>query len=510
MFRSFHLLAGASLFAMLPFGAQAQSTQPQLVHPAEYGDIREVTGGQLLTATPRAGCPSKAQPIAGGPCFDKVMTAFTGHARILGLSHDARPGDRVAGVYGQDFTLYDVTQGPDGVQAQALPFQTSNVLVPRNCYALNGEGVGYVTAANGPYVSQESQLVVCDGGPHTPNGPYQPDGPSLASTPGGWHRTEMTLLEGQRRYLAEPGATCDPQYSLKTTYCAQPAVMFMQQNPGTSELDLIAARHAVRDGDILATSEIDQWVMKRKGNKGFKADSRWFDKSTLGTEDGCYAVQDVGWYVEQQDDGLYVTEKALNRCGAPAAPVPADTYEAFGNDYFVVDCSDHHDWRDRHDFGGHDDQSGDHQNGDHQNGDHQNGDHSRDDHHDADHHDNGGSQQDGDHHDDQDAGCFNAARDYLRKSRQTSATVVVLSEHARVDDHLYEGSYTSYDVAQVSLNNDGSLTSNRIDNYMPSDVSMSRCSPVQNGPAESHGFVMVRSMGISWARSYQWMSCPVY
>ena len=491
MFRSFHLLAGASLLAILPFGAQAQSTQPQLVHPAVYGDVREVTGGQLLTAAPRAGCPIKAQPIAGGPCFDKVMTAFTGHARILGLSHDARPGDRVYGVYGRDFTLYDVTQGPDGLHADALPFQTSNVLVPRNCYALNGENVAYVTAANGPYVSQESQLVVCDGGAHSPNGPYRPDGPPLASGAGGWHRTEMTLLQGQRRYLAEPGVTCDPQYSLKTTYCAQPAVMFMRQNPGTSELDLIAARHPVRDGDILATSEVDQWVMKRKGNNGgFKADSRWFDKATLGTEDGCYAVEDTGWYVEQQGDGLYITEKALNRCGAPAAPIPADIYEAFGDDYFIVDCSEHRDWRDHHDFGGH---GGDHHDGDK-----------------GDHHDDGGAHQDGDHHDDQDAGCFNDAREYLRKSRQNSATVVVLNEHARTDDHLYDGGYTSYDVAQVSLNNDGSLSTNRLDNYIPSDVSMSRCSPLQNGPAESHGFVMVRSMGISWARSYQWMSCPVY
>ena len=489
MFRSFHLLAGVSLLAVLPFGAQAQSTQPQLVHPAEFGVVREVTGGELLTATPRAGCPAKAQPITGGPCFDKVMTAFTGHARILGLSHDARQGDRIGGVYGRDYTLYEVSQSPDGLRAEALPFATSNVLVPRNCYALNGEGVGYIVGANGPYVARESQLVVCDGGPHNPNGPYQPEGASVPSTPGGWHRTEMALLEGQQRYLAAPG-TCDPQYSLKTTYCAQPAVMFMQQNPGTSELDLIAARHAVRDGDVLATSEIDQWVMKRKGNKGFKADSRWFDKATLTAQDGCYAVEDVGWYVEQQQDGLYVTEKALNRCGAPAAPVPADVYEAFGDDYFVVDCSEHRDWRDRHDFGGQDHHdNGNHQGGDHHDGDHQNG---------------------GDHHDDQDAGCFNSAREYLRKSNRTSATVVVLNERARSDDHLYEGSYTSYDVADVSLNPDGSITSNRVDNYVPSNIYMNNCSVLQNGPAESHGFVMVRSMGISWARSYTWMSCPVY
>ncbi len=91
----------------------------------------------------------------------------------------------------------------------------------------------------------------------------------------------------------------------------------------------------------------------------------------------------------------------------------------------------------------------------------------------------------------------------------SGATVVVLNERGRVDDHLYDGGYLSYDVADVRLGKDGALSIRRIDDYSPS-VSMSRCSAVTGGPKESKGFVLVRSMGITWARSYQWMNCPVY
>ena len=64
--------------------------------------------------------------------------------------------------------------------------------------------------------------------------------------------------------------------------------------------------------------------------------------------------------------------------------------------------------------------------------------------------------------------------------------------------------------ADVSIDKDGKLSANRLDNYTPSGVYMSNCSQVTDGPAESHGFVIVRSMGISWARAYSWMNCPVY
>jgi len=457
MFR--YLMAAAGAAALMTSGAQAQSMQPQLIHPAVFGTVREVTGAILPVVKPRAGCPAKAQPVADGPCFDAVMGHLApnaGQMRVLAVSGSIRDGDRLSGMYGRDLTLYDIRIDNGGLQASALPYQTSGVTVPRGCFALNGEDIGYVISGD---KATESQIVSCDGGPHDPHGPYQPEGPAMASDPSGWHRTETALLAGERRYLAVPGATCDPQYSLKVTYCAEPGVRLMQANPDMKELDLIATRHPVRDGDILIGKEVDQWVMKRKGSKGFKADSRWFDKSTYQGVDGCYGMEDVRWYVEQQQDGLFITEKALNRCGAPMAPVPADIYEAYGDDYFIVDCADHRGWRD---------------------------------------------------HKDKTDGCFDQARDYLKKEHRSSATVVVLNERARVDDHLYDGGYVSYDVADVSLDKDGNLHADRLDSYTPSGVSMPNCSVVADGPAESHGFVIVRSMGISWARAYAWMNCPVY
>jgi hypothetical protein len=88
--------------------------------------------------------------------------------------------------------------------------------------------------------------------------------------------------------------------------------------------------------------------------------------------------------------------------------------------------------------------------------------------------------------------------------------VVVLNERARVDDKLHDGGYISYDVAEVRVNPDKTLSARRLDYFDPSGIYMSRCTQVNDGPAESKGFVITRSMGISWARAYRWMSCPVY
>jgi hypothetical protein len=137
--------------------------------------------------------------------------------------------------------------------------------------------------------------------------------------------------------------------------------------------------------------------------------------------------------------------------------VPAAIYEAYGDDLFIVDCADSRGWRDRKETDG----------------------------------------------------CFAPARDYLQRERRKSAYVVVLNQRARVDDHLYDGSYVSFDVAEVTLKGDGPLDVRRDQGYSPY-VSLSNCSTVDDGPPESHGFVLVRSMGVTWARAYRWMRCPVY
>ncbi len=468
----FKWLAGIVLTgALIPLAGQAQTSQPVLVHEAQFGTVHEVLGAEIAIAAPRTGCVAKFQPIAGGPCFDKVKLkpASVGATRVLSLIRPAQR-DWVSGVYGRDFKLYDLFPTAEGFQARELGFETSDVAVPRDCYALNGENVGYSIEhrATGD-VALEHQTVVCGGGPRQSNGPYTPEGPPLtAGSQGLWHNTEMTRAEGTMRYLAVPGS-CDPQYSVKTTWCAQPAVTFLQTHPDEAELDLIAAKRAVQAGDVLLKADTDQWVLKRKGTNKFKVDSRWVDKSFMQAIDGCAPVEEIGWWVTGRPDGLYVTEKALNRCGAPLAPVPTETWEAYGDDYFIVDCGQ--DWRKGRPRGK----------------------------------DAQGKQQG-----DQAAQCFDSAGDYLRHIGRNTVTVVVLNERARPDDHLYSGSRISYDVAEVTMNKDKSLSARRIDSFDPSSIYMNRCTVMTDGPAESKGFVIIRSMGQSWARAYRWMACPVY
>lgn len=463
-------LIGLAITAVfVPLTGHTQSTPPVLVHEAQFGTVHEVLGDEIAIASLRANCPAKFQPLADGPCFDKVTLkpASLGPTRVLTVLKPGQ-GDWVSGVYGRDFRLYDLFPVAEGLHAEALPFETSGVAVPRDCFSLAGEPVGYaIEHRKTGDVAVEHQTVVCGGGPRQPTGPYTPEGPPL--TPGNngvWHVTESQRVEGSMRYLATPGA-CDPQYSIKSTWCAQPAITWMQNNPDEKELDLVAARHAVGAGDVLTKAETDQWVLKRKGSNKFKADSRWIDKSFMTSVDGCAPVEAIGWWVTGRPDGLYITEKALNRCGAPLAPVPAEIWEAYGDDYFIVDCG--RDWRKGRPRDKSDRNQGD-----------------------------------------QAAECFDRAGDYLRHIGRNNAIVVVLNERARVDDHLYSGSYISYDVAEVTLNKGRSLSARRLDSFDPSGVYMNNCTQLNDGPPESKGFVIVRSMGVSWARAYRWMSCPVY
>lgn len=435
----------------------------RLIKPAVYGTVREVEGAKLPVAMARNGCPVSAQPKGGGPCFDKLMLKLSAvPVRVLGLYVPARDGDRVSGRYGGDFALFDIRLDGKALVAERLDLPTSAVAVPRDCYALRDEDVGYAIEADkeAGLVAYESQVVVCGGGPDHPAGPYRPEGTAIASGDGpSWHRTESQQAWGQARYLANTGGPCDPQYSLRISWCAEPAVRYLQTHPDLKELDLVAARQPARAGDVLNEKQVDQWVLKRKGDRKFKADSRWSDKSYLSAEPGCTPVEAVSWHITQQSDGLYVTEGALHACGAPAAPVPMAIYEAYGDDFFIVDCAERRGWRD---------------------------------------------------HEAQSKGnCFDQAGDYLRHERRKSATVLVLNARGRVDDHLYPGGYISYDVAEVSLNDDGSVNARRTD-YYSGNVSMSNCQAVTDGPVESKGFVLVRSMGVTWAQAYQWMNCPVY
>ena len=448
-------LAAVMLTGLIPLAAQAGSARPELIKPATFGRVREVVGADLPVVMPRDGCPAALQPISGGPCFDKLkLTASS--VRVLGLSMAAKPDARLIGDYGRDFHLYDVHQGDHGIEVKALPFATSEVQVPRDCYALKDEGIGYViSVADGATVAQESQFVVCGGGADRPAGPYEPQGAIIHSDSAGWHRSETILAEGTHRYLAVPGAACEPRYSLRTTYCAKPAVVYMDAHPEVNELDLVAAKASVKSGDIVTGKDLQQWVMKRKP-KGYKADGRWFEKSMFTDGNGCWATEGLRWYVGDVTDGLDITEKAMSRCGAPAAPIPTAVYAVFGDDYFILNCA----W----------DRRGDNSGG----------------------------------------ACAGQAADYLKRERRDSAVLVILNQSARVGDRLYDGGYISYDVVQAEMK-DGKLRLKKDSDWLADNsVSESGCTATQTSDSQAKGFVIVRSLGISWARAYRWMDCPVY
>ncbi|ESQ75987.1 hypothetical protein ABAC402_05960 [Asticcacaulis sp. AC402] len=458
----FGSLAAAVSFA--PVAAMAQSMSPKLIREAEYGTVREVEGEKLMIAVARDGCPAAWQPAGGGPCFETLKSKLTANPiRVLGLYTAPEPRQRIAGRYGSDFSLFTARIENGALVAQRLDLPTSDVTVPRNCYRLNGEGVGYVIAAeNGVNVAYESQIASCDGGPETAQGPYYPEGePILPGSAGVHHRTEELQVSGSVRYLAVTGTTCDKAYQLRKTWCAQPAITYLQNAPGEKEVDLIAARMPVKTGDVLSEKQVDQWVLKRKGRDGFKADSRWIDKSFLSGPSGCWATQSIGWYVSEQKtgqpgDGQYITERAHHICGAPLAPVPVTIFEAYGRELEVVDCAERRgDWRKN------------------------------------------------------ESGCPDRLLEVLQRMKVRDATIVVLNEHGRVGDYLHTGGYVSYDVAQVRIGKEGGLDIDVAYSYAPG-VYMSNCSPMTDGPSESRGFVLVRSLGVTRAREYQWMACPVY
>jgi hypothetical protein len=443
------LSAFALASALVPMAALAE--RGDLIRPPKFGEVREVVGADLAVVAPRDACPAAQRPIAGGPCFDTVKATATPQ-RVVALTGAYRNGDRFGGAYGGQFSLYEVRQGEKGLEVRMLPFATSDIQVPRNCYALRGEGVAYVVdTVGGAVVAQESQYVVCGGGPDRPDGPYRPVGPVMHSDPSGWGRSETILAEGQHRYLGIPNVPCDPAYIVRNT-CAKPAVLFMDANPDTKELDLIATKAPVASGDIVTGKDVQQWVMKR-ASKGYKADSRWFAKSMFTDGNGCWASEGVRWYVGTVADGLDITEKAMSRCGAAAAPIPTAVYEVLGETYFIVNCS----WNR---YG-----------------------------------DNSGS------------ACAAQARDYLTRERRDSATVVVLNQPARVGDRLYSGGYVSYDVVIAELKN--GVFKFRTDYSAPS-IYESGCRDSNSSDPQSKGFVIVRSLGVSWARAYRWMDCDVY
>ncbi|MGZ3298442.1 MAG: hypothetical protein ACXU8O_05475, partial [Asticcacaulis sp.] len=65
------------------------------------------------------------------------------------------------------------------------------------------------------------------------------------------------------------------------------------------------------------------------------------------------------------------------------------------------------------------------------------------------------------------------------------------------------------DVARAEMKGDD-VRLDRIDDDQTGGVSLSNCVASQTSDRQAKGFVIVRSLGVAWARAYRWMDCPVY
>ncbi|MFT4090333.1 MAG: hypothetical protein QM645_06345 [Asticcacaulis sp.] len=451
--------------------AQGYGAPPKLIHPAQFGEAREVLGAALLVAQPVNNCPQSHIPVVGGPCLQTaeawMKRAGQSRVRVVSATYQVAAGDRVGA--GNGYTLYDVSLEGGNLTAVALPY-TSDVFVPRGCYRLNGEDIVYrIEARDGYLAAQETQIVMCGGGPQQPRGPYQPVGetiPAIAPAIGvvpqtgdSYRRTEFIRVQGTWRFLAMPEADCDKSYIVRKVYCARSGIQRLQANASEKELDLIGAVRPVFEGEALGDKDVEQLVLKRQ-SKGFKADKRWFKKSMLGMPRDCAAYGNDGVFVRRHEAELYAVEEVNARCGAPLAPVPADIYEAYAEAAVPVamvirDCPPN-------------------------------------------------ARLWGEY-------CFRDAIDYMQAYGYREQTVLLANRHVYDGDYMFNnGPYGSgYQRVTVRRLEDGNYKADT--SYSGNEtIYLNRCQTYYGNEPEREGYVVYRYRRQVMAVAYQWQTCPVY
>jgi hypothetical protein len=441
----------AALGLLFNGGVMAAPPDSRLIAPPEFGVIREVVGADLMVLTPSKTCKPSDSLGHTDLCFSGVMPKLGETQRVLVLDKPL-PG-RLLGKINRDYRLFDVSLETSGLKAIQRELQSSDVRVPRECFSLKDEPVGYLISATGNgWRALESQIVSCDGGPREPSGPYRAEGPVLQSDIGGWRRTETLYNEGALRFLAVPDPACPPDYRVREAHCAVSAIDHLKTNPTLKEVDLIAAKGAVTDKQVLGAEGLMQWVLKRR-TKGFKADGRWIEKSMLSLVDGCTGLEPLKWHVKADTKGYQISEKVLSQCGARLAPVPSAIYEVYGQDFFILNCS----WSDRPE--------------------------------------------------ELDPGCKDQASDYLNRARKESGHFVVISDRYRAGDRVFDGGYIRYSFVFAELTPmDVRMKSTSLQNI----YGVNQCVHTSSGRGDNDGFIIVNGGGILWARRYQHMSCTVY
>ncbi|WKL55909.1 hypothetical protein Q1W73_09350 [Asticcacaulis sp. ZE23SCel15] len=448
----------------------------RLVSPPQYGQIKMVLGAARLVAQPAAECSAEGKPWVSAPCFDPVFARLrqTGEpsATVVGLFRPALDGEIMRGTYGYDFALFDVTKQGAKFNVAKIDLQTSAVRAPKDCFSLPDEDVFYRMDRRGTVsVAQEMLTVVCGGAPKRTYGGYMAQGASLpAQEPAVgqapnlsgplWVTTEKRFLKGERRYLAIKDGDCPKDQRVDGDYCAPAAVAAFAGNAELKELDLIASEHRIEEGAALTDKDIDQWVLKRKGKgpkQKLEADDRWFAHSNLQAIPGCTPIKDTTYRVVRHEESLYVQEEVLAQCGAPPAPSPFATYEAYGDErpvaQFKPGCPKDLTMLSNI--------------------------------------------------------CFDEVVAYMETYNHQALDVVVLNRPARDRDYLFSGGPVSYDMAKVKFYDGSRYEADRKSSYNSRPITLPGCSQMPNAPSEAKGWVLTRRGRTMMAVEYQWFSCPV-
>jgi len=453
-------LAALGLFVSVAGAASAQTPDMKLINGPVYGELRDVLGATLPVATPSAKCP-KPLTLPDGACLDRVVAGMkargaTVDRALTGRGVEGGAGAVISGQLGRDFRLYDVSLGAGGPVVTPVDLPSSQVRVPRDCFSI-GRGVDYrLDVRDGQLVAREVQSVSC-GGPPPPigyGGPRRP--PILAGEPGErWPATGLVAVRGAPRQLAAPRPDCPPDAALRDGVCFAAGIGVLVAQPGLKELDVIGAKRLTAPGQVLTSKETEQYVLKRKGKAGFKADKRWFDKSQLSAPAGCGLTTPVDFEVEPGDR---VHERAVAGCGAPAAPPPTATYEAYGATLPVV-------------FGN---RQGCAERGEQLLGD----------------------------------ACFSEVIRWMKARGVPKGEVLILDRPYGLGTRINGASGVRYSFADVWANPDGTYKADRKHDYARR-IDTGGCATVSDAGSDASGLVLVRADGGVMARAYQWVACPV-
>jgi hypothetical protein len=456
------LLALAATMTMMAAAgaASAQSSEMRLIRDPTYGELRDVLGGVLPVATPNAKCP-KALLLPDGACLDQTVAGMKARGatsgRVLtapGAGNGA--GTVISGPIGAAYRLYDIALAGGGPVVTPITLPSSSVRAPRACFS-TGRGVDYrLDMRDGQLVARELQTVSC-GGPVPPigyGGPrLSPIGPN---EPGErWPATGVVEVLGAPRQLAAPRPDCAPDAVLRDGVCFAAGIAVLASQPALKELDVIGAKRPVAPGAVLTAKETEQYVLKRKAKAGFKADKRWFDKSSLAAPAGCGLTSPVDFEVEPGDR---VHERALAGCGAPPAPPPVAIYEAYGATLPVVQgnrpgCAER------------------------------------------------GEQLLGN-------ACFTDVIGWMRARKIPKTEALVLERPYGPGARMNGGGAIRYTFADVWINPDGTYKADRKHGYS-ANIRANGCANVTDDGPEASGLMLVRRDGGVMAQAYQWVACPV-